>query len=855
MKGAFTLFDRSWKFPVTVIITWLIVSSAAIYLSDLETGFSVPISGRIFSAVNLAEFLVIFLLSWLVSIPVSYRYKYLNSLLDNQQRTIQSIARFAEKIGNGIYDGNDRMDFDSDLGNILVSMKKKLIANSEKDRNEKWIAAGKEKIGNILRENQNISSLSVKVIEAIVEYTHAVQGAIYISEEKEEEKILRMAGCYAFSRRKFIEREFKIGEGLVGQAAIEKDIIHRTEIPDTYITIKSGLLGDVRPSALLIIPLVTDENLEGALELASFKEFSDLEINFFQDLAVMIARTIFNLRTRENTERLLSESTALTRELKLKQAQLEEHAGEMKKKQTLIEETNKKLEEKIGEVENSHKRQYALLENASEIITIFDRQMNIIYESPSVKNILGFRPEEIMSSSILDKLDNDSRITFRRMFNTLVHHPSGQVPIEFTYRKKNGDKVWMEGLGKNLLDDPAINGIIFNHRDITQKKIAEQEQIMRGKMQSLSENSRDMIIRFDLAGFCLYANPMVELYLSISGEKFLEKPFHHQPIDEKIKEVWSRTLTEVKNSGKRVETEMEFPFENGRRYMQLNAIPEYDNNQVLETVLLVSHDITDRKRGEEIIRESNRKITESINYAKRIQFSIIPAIDELKKSVRDASIWYQPKDVVSGDFPWILRQGNDIYFAAVDCTGHGVPGAMMSLIGYLLLNDVSGQKGIKPSVILDRLHRSVVKTLKQDVEGNNAADGMDIGICRYIPSENILEYAGAHRPLYHVSGGELNQVPGDKFPIGGNHYKVDKFTNHSLELKANDRIYIFSDGLTDQFGGPSGMKFGPKRVREKLTAFTQGSMESQLEELRIDVMDWIKNEKQIDDILIIGAQF
>ncbi len=776
-------------------------------------------------------------------------------MISYQKETIEKIARFAENTGKGNYDEDHGFEPGNDLGQILLAMKNRLMANTEKEKNERWITGGKELIAGILGESQELSTLSVRVIESIVHYSKVVQGAIYITEYQGEEKILRMSGCYAFNRRKFLEREFRIGEGLVGQAAIEKDIIHRTEIPADYLSIKSGLLGDVKPNALLIIPLITDENLEGALELASFSEFTDLEIRFFQDISGMIARTVFNARTRENTERLLRESTALTRELKIKQQQLEQHAAEMKVKQTLIEEANKKLEEKILEVGNSHKRQHALLENASEIITIFDRQMNIIYESPSVKNILGFNPDEIMKSSILDKLDGESRMSFRRMFNELVQYPDRQIPIEFSYRKKTGEKVWMEGLGKNRLDDPAINGIIFNHRDITQKKIAEQEQIMRGKMQALSENSRDMIIRFDLAGFCLYSNPIVELFLGISREKFMEKPFYHLPVDEKIRKEWDSILTRIKDSGEIIETETEFPVGGELHYMQLTAIPEYDGHQVLETVLLVTHDITDRKRGEEIIREANRKINDSINYARRIQNSIIPAVGELRKTVRDASMWYAPKDVVSGDFPWVFRQGHDLYFAAADCTGHGVPGAMMSLIGYLLLNDISKEKGILPATILDRLHGAIVKTLKQDVEGNNAADGMDIGLCRYNTKSGLLEFAGAHRPLYLVSDGELTQVKGDKFPIGGNQYEIDHFVNNEIPLKPGDRVFLFSDGLSDQFGGPEKMKYGLKRVREMLSGNSTKSLDDLISDLRDDVLGWITHEKQIDDILIMGIEF
>src|SRR5690606_21837991 len=246
----------------------------------------------------------------------------------------------------------------------------------------------------------------------------------------------------------------------------------------------------------------------------------------------------------------------------------------------------------------------------------------------------------------------------------------------------------------------------------------------------------------------------------------------------------------------------------------------------------------------------------SINYAKRIQTAILPNTRVISKSLPDSFILYKPRDVVSGDFPWFMQIKNDIYIAAVDCTGHGVPGALLSLIGYFLLNDiVRSRKVTDPGVILDLLDEGVTKTLRQD-EDSSTKDGMDIALCKVNMDTREVEYAGAHRPLYIMRNGVMEEVKGNKFPIGGGIFKNQtNFTNTKLTLKKGDSIYFSSDGYPDQFGGPEGRKFGPKRVREIIEQVHKKPM---LEAARIFDQEWENwrgDTKQTDDVLLIGIKF
>jgi len=277
------------------------------------------------------------------------------------------------------------------------------------------------------------------------------------------------------------------------------------------------------------------------------------------------------------------------------------------------------------------------------------------------------------------------------------------------------------------------------------------------------------------------------------------------------------------------------------------------------------------------LAETNGKITESINYALRIQQSILPTPKLILKYFPQSFVMYKPKDVVSGDFPWMFKKGDDYYIAAVDCTGHGVPGAFMSIIGHSLLNEIVRDKNIEdPAEILISLHEGVNLTLKQTEEDSKSNDGMEVALCKINFKKQLVEFSGANRPLYFLNNAELIQYNGDSIPIGGNDYKIRlrkklkknnaesehsdhpieiKFTNHKIKFKKNDAIFLFSDGLPDQFGGPKGLKYGPKQIKEKIMDNQHLSMYELSDFFNAEFEEWKGSSKQIDDILFIGVKF
>ncbi|MFL5753292.1 MAG: SpoIIE family protein phosphatase [Bacteroidia bacterium] len=280
-----------------------------------------------------------------------------------------------------------------------------------------------------------------------------------------------------------------------------------------------------------------------------------------------------------------------------------------------------------------------------------------------------------------------------------------------------------------------------------------------------------------------------------------------------------------------------------------------DQNSMLERqVRERTHEITEQKK---IIEEKNKDITDSINYAKRIQNAMLPAKELKYRLFPEAFVLFLPKDIVSGDFYWFAEKNGKRLIAAADCTGHGVPGALMSMVGNNILHQLVNEKGITaPDEILNFLHKEVRTALKQH-EQSETRDGMDIALCTITPLENGLErieYAGAHRPLWIADGNGLSEIKADKYPIGGTQAEVErKFTKHTLEIKRGDSFYIFSDGFADQFS-VSDKKVMTRKFKEILLSIQQLPMAEQEKHLEKFHLDWKGSMEQTDDVLVIGVR-
>lgn len=275
-------------------------------------------------------------------------------------------------------------------------------------------------------------------------------------------------------------------------------------------------------------------------------------------------------------------------------------------------------------------------------------------------------------------------------------------------------------------------------------------------------------------------------------------------------------------------------------------------NQILEEkVNERTREVVEQKK---IIEEKNNDITSSIRYAKRIQNALLPAKAYMDENMGDYFVLYKPKDIVSGDFYWVNKKDDKLFFAAIDCTGHGVPGAFVSLVAHGNIQRALVLFGLRtPSEILDKLNESVQDVFSRSGHTEDIKDGMDISLCALNPKNMKLEFSGANHPMILIRNGEIQETKGDKQPIG--HYVSQKnFYNHVIDIKKGDAIYLFTDGYGDQFGGESGKKFKRSRLKELIVSVQNRSMKEQKIILDETIESWRGNLEQIDDILVMGIK-
>ena len=276
--------------------------------------------------------------------------------------------------------------------------------------------------------------------------------------------------------------------------------------------------------------------------------------------------------------------------------------------------------------------------------------------------------------------------------------------------------------------------------------------------------------------------------------------------------------------------------------------------EYLETELAARTRLVLKQKDE--IEMQNIEITDSINYAKRIQSSILPDIARLKETFKDAFILFHPRDIVSGDFYWYEKISDEKFIiVCADSTGHGVPGAFMSMIGSTLLQDIISRKRItKPSQILTMLDKQIFSTLNQNVDVGVSNDGMDMVVCEINVKSNLVRFASAMRPVIIVMGGESYYIKGNRCSVGGESVIEKFFDDQEYYLTEGDTIYMFSDGLPDQFGGTDGKKMKIARMKRLIEEASSLPMGEQKQIISDFFFEWKGDYEQVDDILLMGIR-
>lgn len=405
---------------------------------------------------------------------------------------------------------------------------------------------------------------------------------------------------------------------------------------------------------------------------------------------------------------------------------------------------------------------------------------------------------------------------------------------------------------ENLLLEHRVNERTFEIEK--QSKIIEDKNIALEQLSLVASRTDNVVLILDAEGRLEYVNESFVRLNRITLEELKKN------VGETIFELSNNPniktiVAEAVYNKKSVNYEALNKVADGVEIWESSTLtPIFDEEGILKKIIIIDTDVTERKKQEQIIFQKNKDITDSISYARKIQHAILPEDELIKTHLPNSFVLYMTKDIVSGDFYWFTHFNNESIIAAVDCTGHGVPGAFMSLIGYNILNKiVNEQKITDPKDILLELNNSILEALYKNE--SESKDGMDIAICKINHTENIVCYAGAMRPLWIINNNELKEIKADKIPIGtkqDTREELIKYSTHRLPVNKGDRFYIFTDGYADQFGGTKNKKYSTAKFKEFLIKNSNHDFTTQEKNCKIEHQLWKGDFEQVDDILVIG---
>lgn len=437
------------------------------------------------------------------------------------------------------------------------------------------------------------------------------------------------------------------------------------------------------------------------------------------------------------------------------------------------------------------------------------------------------------------------------------------VPVEKTKKSANTNKVNEDTVVTDSAAD-AFTEFEQKYREnfnMVMRELEAEKQFLIERGIKIREEMENIARRLASESFSNEEKNNLEEYLKSLEEALVTNELAFQDARQKTTDVINKMRkTILEQDTQMAETEKERQKE--QEQLRFLAILATVATSICFALFMVYRKI-DSQKGEiekrnALIDKKNQDITASINYARRIQMAALPPTSQIYQALPNSFIFFEPRDIVSGDFYWFSRVEGKLFIAALDCTGHGVPGAFMSLIGNKLLNEIIITKGIhEVDEILNALHHGVFDSLKQDE--NAAQDGMDVSICMINYFEKTVEFAGASHPLILIEDGKLKEIKGDRMHIGGfqKNKASQQFTKKSLaintDVNAKQTFYLFSDGFRDQFGESNG-KYGKKRFKDLLLHIHEEPLKKQRISLRDEFLAWKGQEKQLDDILVIGFQ-
>ena len=572
--------------------------------------------------------IILAIYAFVVSRKYANNTKALSDAIKSEFDNSQRVYKFVEKLKSGNIEATYKVQSDNDvLGNSVLALRDELKKNKEEeekrreeDRQRHWISEGLAKFGDILRQDtDNLEELSYKLISNLVKYIDAVQGAFFvINDEEEADKHLEMTACYAYERRKFPDKRVEIGEGLLGNAVMEKERVYMTEIPQDYVNVTSGL-GKATPNVLLIVPLKVNEEVYGALELASFNEMEQYIIEFVEKVAESVASTISNVKINTQTSKLLEESRKQAEELSSKEEQMRQNMEELKATQE--------------EADRQSKR-FILFSNAVSHTMIhaeFDPDGTLMYANTKFLNKLGYESNaEVEGQKISMFIDEKDRAWFDELWESLSQggkHFEGYMKMV----TKQGRDLWtMSTYTCMRHDDGSVEKILYLGLDNTEQK--QQSLDYEAQIQALNRSTHK--VELLPSGDILDANQNFLNLMEYSDGEIKNLTLFdlvQQKDIQKVKEIWDKVT-----KGETYQGQFKHLTKNGMEVWLQNTITAVnDVYGEISKIIYIAHDITKQKRMEIETKKQTELLKKQEEELKKSQTDLSKRLDKAREDVKN----------------------------------------------------------------------------------------------------------------------------------------------------------------------------------------------------------------------------
>ncbi|MCS6896289.1 MAG: PAS domain S-box protein [Bacteroidia bacterium] len=727
------------------------------------------------------------------------------------------------------------------------------------------------------QQSLSVEGYLAKAGPLFIETIGAAMGAFY----KVEGEYLRRLYSYAYPLD--APEKFLLGEGWIGQVAREGRPLWLPSLPQGYMQALSGL-GKAPPQAVAVLPVIAADSIRGVWDVASFTEWDAEQQTLAEAITPFFAVGYFLREEAERESSLASERAALKAQIE----RLENQSAYYQKLNQDLRYTLELIEQRASDTQANYQhlekqlvslrsRWEAIVGHLQEAIVFFDSTGRPRYLSPATRRLLGYSEEELqVFFRPVERMDAEP---VRQYFQSLLstHTSNGQPQtLRFRYHHKDGRLLWLEATGRNYLSHPGIEAVLLILRDVTEEIEYEKQYRTRLKFQSLVENSPDIIFRTDREGHFLYVNPTIEKYTGYSPAHYIRNTIYSVGFSLDEVRFWSVFIDKLFSTLSIQSAEIDFPSVYGMRKMAVRGIPEVGPDGEVETMVILLQDITELRQVQEQLHhqnlrleqarqtlevqkqeleEKNRDIMESITYARRIQGALLPGEEGLRAIFPDSFVLHWLRDVVGGDFYWCGEAHGQRIVAVVDCTGHGVPGAFMTFLGYTLIESAIRERGITdPAEILYYMDARLRQLLSSQQEAMQ--DGMDLVICSIDPERRIVRFAGAHRPLFVCQQGRWNLLSGAPTGLGGALWldKLKNFTTHTFSYQSGDLLYLYTDGYIDQFDTTGQRRYSHRRFREFIATWAHLPMREQHTKLLEELSGWMGENSPTDDITVVGLR-